>query len=48
VGVLSDAVPALLAAIDGAGAKLVNLSTHRATLEDLFVSLTGRELREGQ
>jgi len=48
VGALSQAVPALLAAVDQAGAKLVNLSTHRATLEDLFVALTGRELREGQ
>ncbi len=48
VGSLSETVPALLAAIDRAGARLVNLSTHRATLEDLFVALTGRELREGQ
>ena len=29
-----------------AGARLVTLSTHRATLEDLFVALTGRELRD--
>ena len=42
---LAHAVPALLAALDGAGAKLVSLSTHQATLEDVFISLTGRELR---
>jgi len=46
VDALSESVPALLAAIERAGARLGYLSTHRATLEDLFVSLTGRELRE--
>jgi len=39
-------VPALLAHVESSGAKLVHLSTHRATLEDVFVSLTGRELRD--
>ncbi len=43
---LVDAVPRLLLEIERAGARLVTLSTHRATLEDVFVSLTGRELRE--
>src|SRR5262245_22923150 len=43
---LAETVPALLAALDGAGAKLVSLSTHRATLEDVFLSMTGRELRD--
>ncbi len=43
---LAQAVPALLAALDGAGARLVSLSTHRATLEDVFLSMTGRELRD--
>ena len=43
---LADAVPQLLATIEKHGAKLVTLSTHAATLEDLFVSLTGRELRD--
>ena len=43
---LADAVPALLAIVDGKGSKLRTLSTHEATLEDLFVSLTGRELRD--
>jgi ABC-2 type transport system ATP-binding protein len=43
---LAQAVPALLATLDRAGAKLVSLSTHRATLEDVFIALTGRELRD--
>ena len=43
---LAEAVPQLLATVEKAGAKLVSLSTHAATLEDLFVSLTGRELRD--
>jgi len=44
---LIDSVPALLAAVERAGARLAHLSTHRATLEDLFVALTGRDLRDG-
>jgi ABC-2 type transport system ATP-binding protein len=47
VGSLAETVPALLTLVERSGARLVNLSTHRATLEDLFVSLTGRALREG-
>jgi hypothetical protein len=43
---LAEAVPALLAIIDRGGGRLGALSTHAATLEDLFVSLTGRELRD--
>jgi len=43
---LAQAVPALLAVLDGAGARLLSLSTHRATLEDVFIGLTGRELRD--
>jgi ABC-2 type transport system ATP-binding protein len=43
---LAEAVPQLLAIVERHGAKLVTLSTHAATLEDLFVSLTGRELRD--
>jgi ABC-2 type transport system ATP-binding protein len=46
VGALTVSVPALLATVEKAGSRLQNLSTHRSTLEDLFVSLTGRELRE--
>jgi ABC-2 type transport system ATP-binding protein len=43
---LAIAVPQLLSAVETRGAKLEILSTHAATLEDLFVSLTGRELRD--
>ncbi len=46
VGSLAETVPVLLDRIERSGGKRVNLSTHRATLEDLFVSLTGRALRE--
>ncbi len=47
VGSLAETVPALLALVERSGSRLVTLSTHRATLEDLFVALTGRALREG-
>ncbi|HEV7919186.1 MAG TPA: ABC transporter ATP-binding protein [Thermoanaerobaculia bacterium] len=43
---LADAVPSLINAIEKSGAKLQTLTTHEATLEDLFVALTGRELRD--
>jgi ABC-2 type transport system ATP-binding protein len=43
---LAESVPQLLAIVEGRGAKLETLSTHAATLEDLFVALTGRELRD--
>jgi ABC-2 type transport system ATP-binding protein len=43
---LHVAVPALLALLDDRGAPLEALSTHRATLEDVFVTLTGRRLRD--
>jgi len=46
VASLVDAVPALLSTLDREGARLVTLSTHQATLEDVFISLTGRELRD--
>ncbi len=39
-------VPALLAALEQHGLELANLTTHGATLEDVFVSLTGRHLRD--
>jgi ABC-2 type transport system ATP-binding protein len=39
-------VPALLAHLSTTGAALTSLTTHSATLEDVFVSLTGRHLRE--
>jgi ABC-2 type transport system ATP-binding protein len=40
------AIPALLAHLDERGVPLGALSTHRATLEDVFVTLTGRKLRD--
>ncbi|MEA2162447.1 MAG: type transport system ATP-binding protein [Thermoanaerobaculia bacterium] len=43
---LAEAVPQLIGAVEKHGAKLISLSTHEATLEDVFVSLTGRELRD--
>ena len=43
---LALAVPQVLSIIETRGAKLVTLTTHAATLEDLFVSMTGRELRD--
>ena len=43
---LAASVPHLLSMIESRGAKLVTLTTHAATLEDLFVALTGRELRD--
>jgi ABC-2 type transport system ATP-binding protein len=39
-------VPALLATLKDHGVELSNLTTHNATLEDVFVSLTGRHLRD--
>jgi ABC-2 type transport system ATP-binding protein len=40
------AVPALLAALGTRRATLSHLTTHSATLEDVFVALTGRHLRD--
>jgi ABC-2 type transport system ATP-binding protein len=41
------AVPALLAALAERGAQPTHLTTHSATLEDVFMALTGRRLRDG-
>ena len=41
------AVPALLSALAERGAEPTQLTTHHATLEDVFMSLTGRRLRDG-
>jgi len=40
------AIPALLEALERRGVAPSALSTHRATLEDVFVTLTGRRLRD--
>lgn len=39
-------VPALLAVLEREQATLMRLTTHSATLEDVFVALTGRHLRD--
>lgn len=41
-----ETVPALLALLSGRGLRLADLRTHAPTLEDVFVKLTGRALRE--
>jgi ABC-2 type transport system ATP-binding protein len=46
VDALSETVPALLGHLERSGMRLSHLSTHRATLEDVFVALTGRDLRD--
>jgi len=43
---LRRTVPALLALVERNGMRLAVLRTHSATLEDVFVSLTGRHLRD--
>jgi len=47
VSEIGVALPALLAEIKRQESELVTLTTHQATLEDVFVSLTGRMLRDG-
>jgi ABC-2 type transport system ATP-binding protein len=47
VAEIGVALPALLADIKRQQSELVTLTTHQATLEDVFVSLTGRMLRDG-
>lgn len=45
---IGAALPALLSEIERQRVELVTLTTHQATLEDVFVSLTGRMLRDGR
>jgi ABC-2 type transport system ATP-binding protein len=45
VGALHRTVPALLSLLAQQNLEMANLTTHSATLEDVFVSLTGRQLR---
>jgi ABC-2 type transport system ATP-binding protein len=40
-------IPALLVLLGTRGLPLAQLRTHSATLEDVFVHLTGRTLRDG-
>src|SRR3954462_12733455 len=46
VAELHRVMPALLSELRRQGAQLAELRTHSATLEDVFVSLTGRHLRD--
>ena len=46
VSELHTAVPLIFAALQAQGAHLTEFRTHSATLEDVFVSLTGRNLRD--
>ena len=46
VAATHEAIPALLAELDRHGLPLAELRTHLPTLEDVFVSLTGRALRD--
>jgi ABC-2 type transport system ATP-binding protein len=46
VSELHRAVPALLEELDRQGIPLTELRTHSASLEDVFVALTGRHLRD--
>ncbi len=41
-----EAMPALMTLLRDRNAALTELTTHRATLEDVFISLTGRHLRD--
>src|SRR5260221_6516993 len=42
------ALPALLRHLQQSSRELATLTTRHATLEDVFVNLTGRHLREGE
>jgi ABC-2 type transport system ATP-binding protein len=44
---LAASLPPLLDLVHGMGLKLESLSTRQATLEDVYIKLTGRELRDG-
>jgi len=46
VASLHEAVPAILDELGRQGSPLAELRTHSASLEDVFVSLTGRHLRD--
>jgi ABC-2 type transport system ATP-binding protein len=41
-----ETIPALLAALQNRGSHLLRLTTRQASLEDVFIHLTGRHLRE--
>jgi ABC-2 type transport system ATP-binding protein len=41
-----EALPALLRTLDGAGLTISSISLSRPTLDDVFLTLTGRSLRD--
>ncbi len=43
---IGEALTSLLARLDSLGVGIASLSTHQPTLEDVFIHLTGRELRD--
>jgi ABC-2 type transport system ATP-binding protein len=43
----AETIPALLGKLTQRGLKLDTMTTHQATLEDVFIKLTGRKLRDG-
>jgi len=43
-----ESIGALLRHLDEVGVKLQSLQTHSPTLEDVFVALTGKHLRDGE
>jgi ABC-2 type transport system ATP-binding protein len=43
---VAEVLPLLIGEVQKQGLHLVNLSTHQATLEDVFLQLTGRKLRD--
>jgi len=47
VGSVQQALPPVLALGESRGVTFTELSTHSATLEDVFVAMTGRQLRDG-
>ncbi len=47
VTMIHQSIPALLRLLNGRESALSELTTHTATLEDVFVHLTGRHLRDG-
>ncbi len=47
VSSVAGALPALLAALDRLGVRIDSVTMHPATLEDVFLKLTGRRLRDG-
>jgi len=44
---VAETLPSLMTEIESLGLELHRLATHQATLEDVFLRLTGRSLREG-